>query len=68
MGSYILSLIFQMEAKQSPFLLPLCPEAHTTPSHENRDCAPCNPPFTPLFYTDRHIIATCDSNETKGLT
>ena len=46
MDSYILSLVFQMGARQSPFVLPLCLEAHTTPTHENGDRAPCNPPST----------------------
>ena len=27
-------------------MLPSCLEAHTTPSHENGDRAPCNPPST----------------------
>ena len=35
-----------MEAKQSPFMPPSCPEAHATPRHESDDSAPCNPPST----------------------
>ena len=46
MDSYILSLISPMEARQSPFMPPLWLEAHTTPSHENQDHAPFNPPST----------------------
>ena len=46
MDSYILGLMFQMEARQSPFMLPLSLEAHTKPSHENGDRAPCDPPST----------------------
>ena len=34
----------QMEARQSPFMLPSCLEAHATPSHENGDRATCTPP------------------------
>ena len=45
--SYILNLILQMEARQSPLMLPSCLEAHGTPSHENGDHAPCNPPLYP---------------------
>ena len=44
--SYVLDLIFQMEGRRSPFMLPSCLEAQTTPSHENGDRAPCKPPST----------------------
>ena len=35
-----------MEAKESPFMLALCLEAHATPSPENDDSVPNNPPST----------------------
>ena len=35
-----------MEARQSSFMHPSCLEAHATPSHENDDRAPSNPPST----------------------
>ena len=31
-----------MDARQSPFMLPSCLEAHATPGHEYGDRAPCN--------------------------
>ena len=34
------------EARQSPFMLPSCLDAHATPSHDNGDRAPSNPPST----------------------
>ena len=43
---YILNRIMLMEARQSPFMLPSCLEAYTTPRHENIDRAPFNPPST----------------------
>ena len=45
-NSYIFYPKSQMEARQSPFMLPSCLEAHGTPSHENGDRAPYNPPST----------------------
>ena len=53
LDSYIVNTILQMEARQSPFMLPSCLEAHAMPSHEYGDCARCNPfstlqhPLTP---------------------
>ena len=44
-GSYVLYPNSQMEARQSPFIHPLCLEAHATPSHDNGDRAPCTPPL-----------------------
>ena len=34
------------KARQSPFVLSMCLEAHATPSHENGDRAPCDLPST----------------------
>ena len=34
------------EARQIPFVLPTCLEAHATPSHEDGDRARCNPSST----------------------
>ena len=43
---YVLSSIRHRETRQSPFMLPSCLNAHATPSHENGDRAPSNPPST----------------------
>ena len=37
-------------------MLPSCLEAHTTPSHENGDRAPCNSPSLPADTRDRAAL------------
>ena len=44
--SSILSSTPHQEARQSPLMLPSCFDAHVTPSHENGDRVPSNPPST----------------------
>ena len=44
--SYILCSIRHQEATQSPLIVPSYLDAHPTPSHENGDRAPPNPPST----------------------
>ena len=45
--SYIFYPTPHQEARQRLFMLPSCLEGHATPSHENGDRAPPNPPLYP---------------------
>ena len=49
---YIVQPEPHQEARQSPFMFPLCLEAHATPSYGNGDRAPCNIPVYPPVPAD----------------